>query len=1093
MDVPFFNSLGINTNSLASSSIRVFGNGGRMLPEGNDQPRADDLQELAIQVLDGGDGQLNGTDQVLFFAPGPDEWVRDSLQQRFRHRKNLYSDKSYFFVSVGANGKRIDNAPLQTAPNLVLNSFSERYFHELDTVNFLSGSKEWYGEEFANLPGRSLSRNFNVSLSSLVPGAPVQLQANFVARSVGTGSRFDIRINNQPVGQLPVNAVNSGLYDPFAQAVSGVFNGTVSQNSIDLNFSYVPGSINAQGWLNWFELFTRRSLMMSGTASLFFRDWPSVGPSNVAEFVIGNAPASLQVWEITDPLSPRRMPGNFSGTEYRFVHDCYRLREYTAFNPAGLPGPAAEGIVPNQDLHAAQPADYIIITHPSLLAEAERLAGLHRQHSGLRTVVASTVQVYNEFGGGSPDPVAIRDFVKMYYDKFSSSGTGAPKYLLLFGDASFDYKKRISPVTNLVPCWQNDFPLDPLLSYTSDDFFGFLDDAEDINSGTVMNLLDIGIGRVPAQNAEEARQFVDKLETYLSPSGLGPWRNNIVFVADDEDNNLHLQDAETISATAMAEGPVFNQQKIYLDAYRQESGAGGSRYPDAVQASNNRVENGVLIWNYNGHGGSRRLAEETILDAGMVSGWNNTGKLPLFITATCDFAPYDNPLVSSLGENILLRPKTGGIALLTTTRPVFAFSNRVMNNNYLRAALRPATGGVYKTLGESLREAKNFTYQSAGDISNNRKFTLLGDPALRLGFPQQQVRITAINGLPVALTDTLSAMEEVRVEGEVTDRNGTLLNGFNGTVYPSVFDKPPTIQTLANDPGSQAVAFSSQASALFRGKATVNNGRFSFRFRMPRDINYQYGNGRISLYADDGRQDANGYFTAFRVGGMGTDTGNDQEGPVIKAYLNDEKFANGGTCNQRPLLLLQLSDSSGIQTSGTGIGHELVATLDNDNRNYFILNDYFEAARDRYQEGTVRFRLPELTPGPHSLRIKAWDVLNNSSETTLDFTVASDDALQLGHVLNYPNPFTSHTRFWFEHNKPGLPLQVQLQVMTITGRTVKTFSRTITTTGNRSDEIEWDGRDDAGQRLGRGVYLYRLRVKAPGVKEREVLERLVIL
>ncbi|MEO7983738.1 MAG: type IX secretion system sortase PorU, partial [Bacteroidota bacterium] len=746
-----------------------------------------------------------------------------------------------------------------------------------------------------------------------------------------------------------------------------------------------------------------------------------------------------------------------------------------------------------QDLHAAIATDLLLVTHPNFLTQAQRLAQLHQQQNGLRTTVVTTEQVYNEFGSGSPDPTSIRDFVKMYYDKFGTIPASKPRYLLLFGDASFDYKDRIANNTNLVPAYENNFSLDPLSSYASDDFFGFLDNNEDINSGLVNNQLDIGIGRIPAKTPAEAKNFVDKVAAYYAPKSLGPWRNNLTFIADDEDNNLHLQDAEIITTTAATVGPVFNQQKIYLDAFLQESGAGGSSYPQAVQASNNQVYNGTLIWNFNGHGGSRRLAEETILDQEMVNNWKNPDRLPLFITATCDFAPYDNPTVNSIGENILLRPATGAIGLMTTTRIVFAFSNRIINNNYLQFALQPDANGQYKSLGDAIKEAKNFTYQNSGDITNNRKFTLLGDPALTLAFPVLKVRATKVNGIPPTVADTLSSTEKTIIEGEVTDLAGNILTGFNGNVYPTVFDKPQTVNTLANDPGSSVTPFQTQTNILFKGKASVTNGKFLFSFKVPKDINFRFGNGKLSLYAEDGSKDANGYFTNFIVGGAGTNPGTDNTGPEIKPFLNDELFVNGGTSNQNPVLIVKLADSSGINTVGTGIGHDIIATLDNDNKKYYILNDFYEGNLDSYQEGVVHFQLPPLEAGPHSLRIKAWDVLNNSNEAILEFTVANDEDLQLSHVLNYPNPFTTETHFWFEHNKPGLPLQVQLEIMTITGRIIKSLDRVITTEGNRSTGIEWDGTDDYGNRLGRGIYLYRLRVIGPDKKRKEVLEKLVIL
>ncbi|MBM3416886.1 MAG: type IX secretion system sortase PorU [Bacteroidetes bacterium] len=1090
IDIPFLNSLGVNTSSLSSAAIRLYGNGGAMLPEANNILHADDLIENAIQVADGGDGVLDGSDYVLFYANGPHEWVKDSVNQRFFHRKNIYSDKAFYFLTIGGAGKRITNAPLLTSPVVTVTGFSERYFHELDTVNFLGSGREWYGEEMSALPGRSLTRSFTVSLPNIQGGTAMHLQVSCAARSVNAGSRFDIRINNQPAGQLLVPATGSGQYDLFAREAASQIVVPGAQPSNNISFTYVPGGVNAQGWLNWFELFARRSISLGGINRLLFRDWLSTGNSR-AEFVVSNAGSNTQVWEVTNPLNPRKMQGSLTGSEFRFVNDALVLREYVAFNPQDFLIPSSEGVVAAQNLHASSPADFIIVSFHSLLPHANAIAALHRQRNNLRTIVVSTDQVFNEFSGGSPDPAAIRDFVKMYWDKYGTTA-GRPKYLLLFGDASFDYQNRLVNNTNLVPAWQTGISLDPLGSYTSDDFFGFLDDQEDINSAVVSNLLDIGIGRVPAKNPEEAKNYVDKLVIYLAPQSLGPWRNNLTFVADDEDGNLHLQDAEIITTTAAA-ASVFNQQKIYLDAYVQETSAGGSRYPLANQASNNQIYNGTLIWNYNGHGGPRRLAEETVLDQEIVNNWNNPGRLPLFITATCDFAPYDNPTVASLGENILLRPQTGAIALMTTTRPVFAFSNRGMNNNYLQFALQPDASGRYKTLGESVRQAKNYTYQTSGDIVNNRKFTLLGDPALTLGFPALKAVATKVNGLPVNQADTLSATEKVNIEGEITDWQGNLLTSFNGTVYPSVFEKPQTITTLANDPGSQQAAFQSQTITLFRGKARVTGGKFSFTFRVPRDINYQFGNGKLSLYAEDGNQDASGYFTNFIIGGAGSGNISDNTGPDIGLFLNDELFVHGGITNQNPVLIVKLADSAGINTVGTGIGHDIVATLDNDNNRYFILNDFFQAELNSYQQGTIRFQLPELEPGYHTLKVKAWDVLNNSGESVLEFTVVKNEELELSHVLNYPNPFTTKTSFWFEHNRPGQPLQVKIQIMTVTGRVVKTITRMMTIEGNRSESIDWDGRDDYGNRLGRGVYLYRLQVVSPDGKRKEKIEKMVLL
>ena len=1091
IDIPFLNSLGVSTNNLASSSVRLYGNGGNMLSESNTGIYADDLTENAVEIIDGGDGIINGSDYILFYAPGPDEWKKDSVNQRFSHIKNLYSERSFYFLTIGANGKRITTAPGFNNPNTTINTFSERYFHELDSINFLASGKEWYGEEFANAPGKTLTRDFMVTIPGLQSNSAIILNSDLIARSAGIGSRFDIKINNQPVGQLLLNAVGGGQYDLFAQEGRMISSISSVQSPLTITYSYVPGSFNSQGWLNWFEVFARRNLSLTGAGQLQFRDWASVG-NNIAEFVVSNADQSTSVWDITDPLSPVKMPGTVSNNEFRFRNSCARLKEYVAFNTNNFLIPVAEGTVQNQNLHNAIAKDLIIISYPAFIEQARRLAQLHVQRNGLRTLVITPAQVYKEFAGGNPDPTAIRDFVKMYHDKYRNIPADKLKYLLLFGDASFDYRDRTANNSNYVPAYQSSASLDALATYTSDDFFGFLDDNEDINSGIIINDLDIGIGRVPARTIDEAKNFVDKVLAYMDPKSYGPWRNNVTFIADDEDQNLHFQDAEILSSTTNSVAPFLNQQKIYLDAFQQESGPGGSRYPQANQASNNQIFNGTLIWNYNGHGGARRLAEETILDQEMVNSWNNPDRLPLFITATCDFAPFDNPGINSIGENILLRPKTGAIALMTTTRVVFAFSNRIINNNYLQIALQPGVNGKYRSLGDAVRDVKNYTYQTSADIINNRKFTLLGDPALTPGFPSLKVRITNVNGLSSPQQDTLSSKETVVLVGEVTDLSGNVLNNFNGNVYSTIFDKPQIITTLGNDATSQPAPFSAQTSVLFKGKSTVTNGRFSVTFKVPKDINYQYGNGKISLYAENGNNDAGGFFTGFIVGGIGNNIISDNEGPAIRSYLNDEKFVNGGITNQTPILILKLSDSSGINTVGNGIGHDIIAVLDNDNRKFFVLNDFYEGELNSYQTGMIRFQLPELEPGEHTIKVKAWDILNNSNEVVLDFRVAKDEELTLSHVLNYPNPFTTHTQFWFEHNRPGQDITATVEIFSLTGIIIKTIRKTINSPGNRSNDLEWNGRDEYGNRVARGVYLYKLTLAAPGNQKKQKIEKLVI-
>jgi hypothetical protein len=1083
VDAAFLSRVGITT-PFPSNQLRLFGNGGKMLGEDNASPRADDLLENAIWVDDGGDGSFSGNDYLLFYAPGPDLWAWDAQDARYRNTKNLYTDSSYYYITIGGQGKRVSSQTNPPTASITITEFDEYYAHERNEVNFLGSGKEWYGEEFGS---RTPSRDFDIPLKNAIPGRPLILHTEVVGRAAGQNSRFEVRMNGNLVQQILLPPLPGVAYEPVATPGTATTNTTSTQPDIKLTYSFFPGSVNGQGWLNKFELMFKRKLDMAGQAQLQFRDRSTSGAVRYSVDAVVNG---TRVWDVTNTADPVDQQVTRSGTTLQFSNQT--LREFISFSPDRYLVPVAVGRVANQDLHGTGVVQYLIVSHPSLKNEAIRIGEFHKQQQGLIYLVADTEQIYNEFSSGTPDPAAIRDLVKMFYDRAGADSTKRPKYLLLLGDASYDYKNRVEMNTNLVPAFQSSFSLDPLTTYTSDDFFGFLDDNEDINAVTTVNYLDIGIGRVPATNAADAKAYADKLTAYVK--SFGPWRTQGSFVADDEDQNLHLQDAELISNTARNTDPEMNIAKIYLDAYPQESGAGGSRYPQVNEAINRRIFTGNLIWNYSGHGGNRRLAQEAILEEEMVNTWSNENKLPLFITATCDFAPYDNPQVRSIGENILLRPRTGGIAMMTTTRLVFAFANRVMNNNYIATALARDANGNFLSLGEAVKRAKNFTYQTTSDVLNNRKFTLLGDPALTLGYPKYDVVTTAINGLPAsAYIDTIRALNRYTITGEVRDMNGVLMQDFNGTVYPSFYDKVKQQSTRANDPGSVKVNFDQQQSLIYNGKAKVQNGKFSYTFIVPKDIDLRIGRSRLSYYADNGVIDGSGVETGYYVGGLGNEVKDDGQGPLIKAYLNDEKFVNGGLVNETPVLLLKLKDSSGLNTVGTGIGHDIVAILDDKTDNIFVLNDFYEAESGSYQEGTVRFPMPKLEDGLHTLKMRVWDVFNNVSEYILEFKVVKKEELELKHVLNYPNPFTTRTSFWFEHNRPSEDLQVTIRVMTITGKVVKTIAKTINTPGNRSDEIEWNGRDDYGAQLGRGVYLYQVIVKTRDGRQQQKLEKLVIL
>lgn len=1057
-----------------SSQLRLYGNGGKMLPEANGIARPDDLMENAILVEDGGDGSFHTQDYFFFYTPGTADRSWDSTENRFRSQKNLYSDSARYFLMIGGQGKRVKTAAPISA-NKIITEADAFYVYEKDDLNFLQSGKEWFGEEFGTGSGRVNAREFTIPVQHIIPNTPMILSTEILGRTIGGTSQFDVRVNNNSIYSLIIPSLTGGAYEPVGSPVYISRSFTTSASTVKINLVFTPGNSSALGWLNKFEWNGRIKLDMSSTKQLSFRDARSRNEDAV-RFSIDNTPSGTRVWDVTDFVNPVEQVITKSGNTVQYNAMGKMIREYVAFNADRALIPVIGPKIPNQDLHGIEIPQYIIVTHHSFINEAKRMGELHLKKQGLRYFVADIQQIYNEFSSGTADPTAIRDFVKMLYDKAGTDISKKPKYLLLFGDASYDYKNRITSNSNIIPAYQSSSSLDLLTTYTSDDFFGFLDDHEDINSFTTQNLLDIGIGRIPVSTIEDARNVVNKIESY--GSSFGPWRTQLTFVADDEDQNIHVNDAEHLSKTSRTTNNILHHQKIYLDAYPQESGAGGARYPQVNEEINRYMFNGNLIWNYSGHGGYKRLAEEAILEESMITKWKNEHKLPLFITATCDFAPYDNPQIKSIGEELLLTPKQGAIALMTTTRAVFAFANRIINTNYLSTALARQTDGSYLSLGEAVKRSKNYTYQTISDAINNRKFTLLGDPALVLGFPQHNIVTTAINDIPVTqFKDTLRALNQYTISGQVQTHTGTLMSQFNGRVVVSFYDKAQLRSTRVNDPGSNKEEFEQQQNILFKGKTEVKDGRFRFSFIIPKDIDLKNGFGRLTYYAENGSMDAAGADEHFIIGGLGNQIPNDKQGPLLKGYLNDELFVNGGIVNENSILLVSLADTSGLNTTGTGIGHDMIAILDDNTNNIFVLNDFFEAEINSFRKGKIRFPLPTLEEGLHTLKIRAWDVFNNPSEITITFKVVKQRTFEIHNVRCYPNPFKNSTRFSLEHNRNNEELAVNITIYSISGQFIRTINQTVKTVGNRF-EWEWDGTNGNGISVSSGLYTYSVVVKS---------------
>ncbi|MFY7667110.1 MAG: type IX secretion system sortase PorU [Crocinitomicaceae bacterium] len=1092
IDKSFLESCGINTTNLNPSHINIYGNGEGMLPEKNSLPRIDDLAKNAIFIQGEGDGSFDNSDYILFYGWGPHRWsVKNGSE--FQRTMNVYSDESYYFINIDPNNSpfRIQNLPeLSGAAAISVNSYDFRDIYENELVNLVGGGKRWYGELF----DVELERTFNFSVPN-IDTFPVKINSTIATNGPGTNQTFSL--NGSPVFDANVQFLSD--YTRFESN----FNFSTPLSNIPLKLTITRSNPSILTYLDRITLNTRRKLVFYGT-QMNFRNLTQ-SPGNICEYLISSFSPSGFVWDLSERNNPKRLFGSYSNGSFSFKTD-YIFTEYVASNGSSFFTPKKVGSVAYQNLHGLEQADFLIITHSDFIAQANRLADLHREQ-GTSTHVVTTEQVYNEFSSGAPDAVAIRMIAKMFHDRALTNPGSELKYLLLFGDGTYDPKNRLANNNNKILTYQADNSENYISCYVSDDFFGMLDDNESFTSA---DMLDIGIGRILASDGTQAKQQVDKIEHYMkngsqlfnsnnasccfetnSNTTFGDWKLKYVQIADDEENNYFIDnDTEPQYEEVLNNHFEMNCDKLYLDAYPQQTTAGGQRYPEVYNAISDRIQRGALLVNYVGHGGEVGLAEERVVTIPQINGWTNINALNLFVSATCEFTKYDDPKRVSAGELVSLNPNGGAIALMTTTRSVYFGVNTSVGNALFDNVFDRNPDNSPLTFGEIMMRTKNDALQS----DNKRSFTLIGDPALKIALPELLVETDSINGKnPMIEIDTLNALSKVRIKGHIEDHLGNLQNNFNGVLIPSIFDKVKTMKTLGQDPESPEAEYDLQRNIVYKGKSSITNGYFDFSFVVPKDIALNIGKGKISYYAYNNLSDAYGYDTNFRIGGINPNGITDNEGPQLELFLNDESFVSGGITDETPVLILKAFDENGINTVGNGIGHDITAIIDDKTSEPIVLNDYYTNELDSYQAGEIRYQLSLLEPGKHNLSVKVWDVNNNSSSVRIEFNVQEKKAPQLDKVYNYPNPFSTRTEFMFEHNQSCSFLDAQIQVYTISGKLVKTISSTIDTKGFRVDGIDWDGMDDFGDPLAKGVYIYRLKIKNDLGETAEKTEKLVIL
>jgi len=1079
------NEMNIAPADLSNGKIEIFSNPGGILSPDFINTHPDDLVQKNYLPIGMEDGSMDEGDYLLVYLEGPDRiYIEPNQPNLLLHEKNIYSDYNYVYLRLNIGS----STPIEILPSIDITGDTFSYYDELmvyheDQRNLLhewTRLKQGSGQFWYN---QWLKVARTVELPDLFDQQGIDFQEEAILRvtmalRAGQNSSFEVSYQNQTLKSPLANRVtaltgNRDTEVAFAHRTTLQTPISLQPNApLSFTINYPPTGEGSEGWLDFLHLQVRKHLQIRDGGT-HFRNLSAIH-SAYATFEIDNFTPSAKVWAIDSMGKVHEIQGEIVGNTGKVtVPYPGTYTSFLTFEPQGsFPSPLPIGAIEPQNLHGIQDAELLII-YPQLLREAaEKLAQHRSNHDGYVTEIIEVTRIFNEFGGGRPDPSAIRSFIRMV-----KSRSDDLKYVLLLGDGSFDHRNRYELGNNLIPVYETE-SLNPINAFPSDDFYGILFSEDD---DPLMGELDVAVGRLPVANLSEAMAVVDKLINYdTQPSHLGNWRNRLLFVADDEDNMLHTRDADQIADQIGDQFPQLNIEKIYLDAFEQISTPGEQRYPEVTTAIEQSIFQGMLTLTYLGHGGINGLAQERILEINDLLSWNNLNRLPLIVTATCSFTAYDEPSIKSAGEVALLNPVGGAIGLLTTVRAVYAQQNADLTEKAMQSLFERNQGRV-RSIGEAMKIAKN-SFVSSSITLNSRKFALIGDPAQKLAIPELQVFTETINEhIPdPTQPDTLKALQKITLTGYVGDENGEIMGDFNGELFPLVFDKPVQLTTLGQDDTSYPFEYSIQNNRLFKGRASVENGEFSVTFVMPKDINYEVGPGKISYYAQasEGVVDASGYYNALAIGSANLEGLSDNIGPEVSVYLNTTNFKSGDKTGPNPLLLVHLTDENGINVAGNSIGHDLEAILDENDRKSILLNDFYEADLDDYTSGWIRFPLSDLEDGLHTVEVKAWDVANNLGVGNTSFIVIQNESVLIDQLSNYPNPFIDETCFTFDLNSQESPVEVDIHIYAMNGQLVKKLERGLYTieNGGRESCIQWDGRAENGVSLGKGIYLYSVRI-----------------
>ena len=1080
LDYSLLRDMGMDMNALNPNQIRMFGNPSGALSEKNGDPRPDDLTEMALYVSGSEDSIFDEDDFVLFYAQEPTRWTLNL--DKYHRERNYYSDTIYYYLCAdsGIDGLRVEEKASLSIEDAttIITEFPDFQWHEEELMSPYNIGRNWFGE-MLNAQDPELHLDF--VFPNLATDKVLSFNASVLGRCRSSAMHYNLRINDNLL-------VNNGVIGKCPERhYFGVLANSTGQFFLDgdtarLTLSTYPEETNASLYFDYIEIYAWRQLKRVG--NLFpFRLKPSQLGEEKSAIWIRNVGAQHWLWDVSNPQVPVKQLGRLSSDNFVFAIDEKVEKRYMMFNPSKALPIISWTAIDNQDLHSIVDADMLIITDSSLWQQAVELADFHREKDGMLIEVVAVNQIYNEFSTGTPDPSGIRDFIRMVYRR----SAGNLKYVTLFGRASFDYRDINENHLNLVPCFEMKEKPNHEISFCTDDYFALMDDME---GDSCKGHVDLGVGRIPVTTPEEAEIAIAKIKHYCDLAAThGDWRTDHLFISDDDDSN-YISNNEEYDTIINRLCPSMNRNRIYCGAYQKVSTSSGYRYPQVTADILDRIDDGLLTMTYTGHGGVVALADERIFGTTEIGTLTNYDRMPFVFTATCEFSKYDNPLLISAGEQLFLNPNGGAIAMLTTCRPTYGINNVKLGRCLARTLYNRDADGKPLRLGDAIRMAKanNANFSNTSSVSLNISHVLFGDPALRLALPEEQVKTLTVNGKTVDEDGIeIHAMSLVNVEGEITTYAGQIDTAFNGELWVRLYDKKVPMK-VTYDNGSLTVR--SYKDVVYKGKASVQNGRFAFTFQVPKDINPDYGTPRFGFYAYDSIRniDAMGYLENLILGGTDPDMAVDNEGPQINFYWNAPSFTNGDVVESDGILYAELYDEQGIYHYDFSLGRNIMLNSNVTEYNNKILNDFYEPALDDYRRGLVALPVKGLTPGTYSFSLKAWDTQDNASEASLWLVVGEGADIYLAQVRNYPNPFSEETYFTLAHFGDDGDFDLTIEVYDLMGRCVDRITKRVYSSGGVIEPVRWD----VSGRLNSGVYTYRLTLADDSGYSRSVSQRMVL-